>query len=404
MAITFSAFNNTTFQPLSLDEFDLNFLYQTAYDFTPGSSPLFGAPEVDSGTENQFSITLDLGEVNGQSQTVQAVFTGDWPAPLSFNDLLNFQNQVDWLNAAGGIEIGSLFITSNVGEGYTATIDFDGQGPTVIELVTTWTEQSLVDVLPVQPLNWTGDDGDNLKGGTEGDDVMFGLGGRDKLKGKAGDDTIDGGEGIDNLKGGKGADVIYGGDGEFRDLIFGGNQADSIDGGLGGDMIRGGAGNDVIYGNSTNPILPDFAGDELNGGKGADFIYGSRGDDTINGGNGNDSLLGGVFGDDTFIGSKGNDSVYGGFGVDTFIYTSGKIGGTDTILIDAGQDIILLDGFGLTEGATIFDFPSDRITATAGSDFDTWFLDIDGEKTLELRIDTGSVTNANGIYAMIDFL
>ena len=81
MPVSYTAINLTTLQQLTLDDVELTFFNQAAYSFPPNSSVLAGAPETIFQTENIFTITMNLGTVNGVPQSVTAFFTGNWPAP-----------------------------------------------------------------------------------------------------------------------------------------------------------------------------------------------------------------------------------------------------------------------------------------------------------------------------------
>jgi hypothetical protein len=86
----------------------------------------------------------------------------------------------------------------------------------------------------------TGTDGDDVIGGTAGNDFINAGAGRDVVCAGAGNDTVSGGDGKDILVGQDGADRLNG-DGD-SDRVLGNAGADTLTGGDAGDVLRGGAG------------------------------------------------------------------------------------------------------------------------------------------------------------------
>ncbi len=270
--------------------------------------------------------------------SVTADFYGDWPAPLTLQQI---GQSAAWVESTADLQIEEARII--VPSAYNILIDFNGEGPTVKEFVETWTEQDLVALNPLVngefAVNdgWSGTRGRDRYTGTKMDDVIEGLGGRDVLKGGAGDDKIFGGSGNDKLFGQAGKDLIEGGGG--KDKLLGGGGHDTMRGGDGNDRLNGGGGNDYMVG--------DGGRDVLSGGAGRDNIQGGAGNDRLIGGKGNDTLSG-SFGDDTFVDGKGDDVMMGGSGADLFIFKKGVAGGTDLITMEKyGNDKLRLQGYGV---------------------------------------------------------
>ncbi|NBZ88164.1 calcium-binding protein [Stagnihabitans tardus] len=113
----------------------------------------------------------------------------------------------------------------------------------------------------------------------------------------------------------------------------GGNVSWDVDDtiyGLGGhDFINGGGGNNLIYGGQGN--------DNTTGGNRLDTIYGGLGDD----------FLSGNAGDDTLMGDAGNDFIW------VFNGDGATEGGSDVVNGGTGNDMVQLDEYGLSTGATV---------------------------------------------------
>ncbi|WP_051539666.1 calcium-binding protein [Sulfitobacter sp. 20_GPM-1509m] len=407
MPVSYTAINLTTLQQLTLDDVELTFFNQAAYSFPPNSSVLAGAPETIFQTENIFTITMNLGTVNGVPQSVTAFFTGNWPAPLSPAEMSNINTLNGWLQAAGDIQIDQLTLIDTRGGGFKIDIDFDGEGPTPRELVTSWAEEDLVNVLPPEPLDWTGTDGADIFSGTALDDVLHGQDGNDRLRGLDGDDTMFGDDGNDLLIGGRGNDELHGGLG--GDKINGDAGNDLLVGGAGRDVLRGGLGDDTLYASDKNgdsDALDDV--NHLKGGKGNDFLYGGDFNDTLDGGKNSDIVYGGA-GDDVLIAGRGNDVLHGQNGADTFVFQSGKISGTKLVDITRfGGDHLLLEGFdGLDASVMDLDL-GDRFQAirdagiSATNVGSVWTVDFNGEA--EMIINGGSFATEEQFFIMMDFI
>ncbi|MHA3773988.1 hypothetical protein ACXR0O_20850 [Verrucomicrobiota bacterium sgz303538] len=204
--------------------------------------------------------------------------------------------------------------------------------------------------------------------GDSGADMFFGMGGNDRLfarqsfnsnPNEAAGDLLDGGEGDDFIGGAGGADTIFGGPG--NDTIAGGYGADTIDAGPGNDHVTAcnydGSGQAVLadISNAFNPA----AGRKLDGGTGFDtlsgvfvhltesIVFDSRAPSDNNFADGGyirnfealDDIASGA-GDDRLIElsridnfwrlNGGNDTANPGIGF-------------DTILADAGDDLLIVD-------------------------------------------------------------
>ncbi|MBD2291935.1 cadherin-like domain-containing protein [Anabaena sphaerica FACHB-251] len=243
------------------------------------------------------------------------------------------------------------------------------------------------------PINYTGDNGNNNKDGNDNKDVLFGNGGNDFLHGRLDDDLVDGGSGNDSLRGGNGKDTIFGGDG--NDHILGQNDDDELYGWNGDDYINGdgdsnetySGGSDKIYGGVGNDFLAGGVGNNLiDGGDGfdtADYrwiltginvdinnnrvtrtgntntntdgtdtlksieeVIAGKGNDTITGDN-NANVLDGFWGNDTINGWAGNDTLYGNEGDDLIRGDQGSdllYGNNGNDTLQGGDDYDTLSG------------------------------------------------------------
>jgi hypothetical protein len=211
-----------------------------------------------------------------------------------------------------------------------------------------------------------GGDGDDVVSGGAGDDALAGGDGNDVISGGDGVDRIFGRDGDDRLAGGPGNDVIEGGDG--RDALNGDAGDDRLDGGEDDDVLRGGPGNDTLQGESgRDVVIGDAGNDTLLGSRGDDSLDGGDDNDTLIGGNGRDVLSGGL-GDDFLIGGLGADLLRGDADNDLFVVSAGHVTAGDVELIDggAGNDTLVLNGFGYIGAVTAADPARDLIDPSSG--------------------------------------
>ena len=267
-----------------------------------------------------------------------------------------------------------------------------------------------------------GNDLHNVLTGGAGNDVLRGFGGNDTLIGGAGADSMAGGDGDDSYfvddagdtvieYAGAGAmvtgyDTVYAsisyvlpqnvealvllGEADLsatgnalNNAIYGNAGGNLIDGGFGFDMMAGGAGDDVYFvrdsgdkvielageGHDTvwstvHVILSDNVEDVLLLGAGAINATGNTLANRITGNVGANQLSGGD-GDDVIEGGGGADTLTGGAGADNFVLRSGAVEGVRIADFAAGEDRIVLLGFGQYAEVTV---GVDRITiADAGA-------------------------------------
>ena len=180
----------------------------------------------------------------------------------------------------------------------------------------------------------------NYLSGSNGDDLLQGLGGDDLLYGNSGDDILEGGAGKDRLDGGAGDDVLYGNN-SLNDQTSGGlDGADYLtDDGGGNDRLYGQDGDDTLIVTRSGYLAASTV--FLDGGTGDDVIafysgayYGSRYLDTV-------TIAGGAGNDTIFVGSVLRSFVDAGEGDDRVTVT--LTGGTQTITLGAGADVLTLD-------------------------------------------------------------
>ncbi|GAB4367138.1 MAG: hypothetical protein Kow00114_25600 [Kiloniellaceae bacterium] len=228
---------------------------------------------------------------------------------------------------------------------------------------------------------------DTISGG-DGDDVIAGdalvMGVGTTLVNAGGDDYLDGGAGNDliygdaNLMGAEitgGNDTLMGGAG--NDTLFGNGGDDTLGGGADDDTLIGGSGDDLLAGEEGNDVLDgEMGSDTLLGGLGNDFLMGGLDDDFLFGGGDADTLFGGS-GNDTLNGGAGDDVLSGGMNADTFAFSHGNFGETDSVtdfamgegdLLDFGD---LLLGVGADDGVTLDDYLQvtwDGVNSTIGVD------------------------------------
>ena len=193
----------------------------------------------------------------------------------------------------------------------------------------------------------TGNDTINAGGG----DNSITLGSGSDLVLSTGDDTVTAGDGQETISAtGKTSDLIYGGS---SSLFFVTNQGSAtVFGGTGSDTFFGGKGTDLVYGGTGgNNLL--FAGTGsatlFGGGDGDQLFGGGTQAQALHAGAGNETLFGGS-GGDTFFGSAGSTQMFGFSGSNTYVFTNGQAGGTDTITgFTSGRDQIDLQGYSKNE-------------------------------------------------------
>ena len=253
--------------------------------------------------------------------------------------------------------------------------------------------------------------GHNIQGGS-GDDVIGSNGftvpagnALTRFAGGAGNDLIYGTDSRDQFVEGAGNDTIYGGDGIDEVSYATANAAVVVDLSLGADVQTTiGAGNDVLV--DIENLTGSGYDDSLSGSVGDNLIKGGTGNDTVDGGLGNDTLLGGL-GNDRLTGGLGRDTLTGNDGADVFVFLSvnddddGRDRITDFSQASGARDLIDLtaidansltgadDAFVLTSGGG-----TGRFTGVAGQlrwtqtgSVTNVFLDIDGDKLFDLRIE-----------------
>lgn len=373
MPVTISLINGFAGQLVGFDEVEVNLWGQLPYrmEFGNFDNPrLYIAPEVTIQTTPD-TFTVDYILENGRIGKGIITASG-LPAPLE--NTSDISAWLDWVDASATarveeINFGWLDSTGAI-PNYVIDVDFDGEGPTVRQLIETFDEDDLLALNPVvngeptgggsTPFNGTG--GSDTHTGDGSDETMNGRGGNDTLNGAGGDDTLLGGAGNDRLIGGAGGDILNGqggndhlrgnggGDeligGKGRDSLFGQGGADDLSGGGGKDQLNAGGGADSANGGGGNDvILGGGGGDTLIGVAGSDTLRGQNGDDNLYGGNGNDLIDGG----------KGSDTLEGGGGADDFLFTRGQPG-HDLVRVDSfnsngANDAFVLKGFSITPWA-----------------------------------------------------
>ncbi|MGI9417760.1 MAG: calcium-binding protein [Geminicoccaceae bacterium] len=142
-----------------------------------------------------------------------------------------------------------------------------------------------------------GDDGANVLRGNSGHDRLFGRDGDDTLHGNSGDDVLVAGWGVDTLYGGAGRDEVSYADAGSAVNIY-------LDQGYGGDWYAGGL--NAADRDSYSSI------EDATGSNYRDVIYGSDEANELKGLQGNDDLFGGA----------GADILDGGLGIDFTSYAA----------------------------------------------------------------------------------
>jgi len=170
----------------------------------------------------------------------------------------------------------------------------------------------------------------NIVGNVFGN-ILVGGGGADRIFGDEGDDTLDGGvsDGADSLFGGDGNDTYVLGEG---DIIYENVNAgtDTVETWNNFD-IAAGQNAHTIFGNVENVVLTGGAHATAGGNSLDNLLVGNTGDNTLKGYAGNDTLDGQ---------NGGIDTLDGGLDDDTYYVNALKGFWTDTIIDEAGNDIV----------------------------------------------------------------
>ena len=195
----------------------------------------------------------------------------------------------------------------------------------------------------------------------------------------AGTDTVNIGSGQATINPVNSNFFIYGN--QFNSLtLLKGSGSDTVSVGKGGGSVVGGsAGNNYLFGgvggagSAGTTIVGGGAGDHLFAigggsitaiaGAGAETITGainpagfgttaSTGNNLFEAGSGNDSLQAGG-GADTLQGGTGSAVLSSGTGADTFLFTNGSSGGSDTITGFKAADTLQLSGYGLNSATAL---------------------------------------------------
>ena len=190
--------------------------------------------------------------------------------------------------------------------------------------------------------------GDDTLNGGAGDDKLYGGDGNDTYYIGTGVDTISdtGGSDIVYLDSGLlSGDMTYQRSGTYDlDIYFSGQKKLTLD----NHFKAGGAIETLVFGDSSTQDLTSLSFD-VTGTTGNDTLYGTDtagGTDQIEGLAGDDYLYG-YAGGDTLEGGLGNDTLNGGSGDDTYVWTLGD--GTDTITEDGGTDTLVMHGVTLED-------------------------------------------------------
>lgn len=156
--------------------------------------------------DDLIEVFSDLADVSGGDGTDTVRFFGFnlYEATPTFHpDGIHIQYQT-W---------GDYLIRSDV-----ETIEFARQE--------TYSYAELAALIPVEPVELTGDETADLLTGDEGDDTLTGMDGDDTLHGLGSDDSLFGGAGNDILYGGAGDDILNAGSG--ANILRGGDGLDHI--------------------------------------------------------------------------------------------------------------------------------------------------------------------------------
>lgn len=202
------------FQPFDQFSFDLNALYDGAYQ-----AELFDDVGIRYDGHTYSDIYL-LGWQNGYD-TYASMFIGE-----------NFQTDYDAILRSGTIR---GYAEVDVTSGYdVSTWEITGVSVSVDSVLSAMQTPSTADDFRLLNRMLAGDDRFLL---SDGDDVAAGMNGNDSMYGRGGTDI---------LLGMNGKDRVYGQGGD--DGLSGGNGADRLDGGVGNDVLQGDAGTDTLTG------------------------------------------------------------------------------------------------------------------------------------------------------------
>lgn len=237
----------------------------------------------------------------------------------------------------------------------------------------------------------TGDDSDNMLGGTIYDDTILGGNGADTLRGNNGADTLYGDTGNDRLNGGGGDDIMYGGAGNDTYMVDGsGDSVSEESTGAGQDD----GGTDLVvsyvsYGlgafiENLNLMGTDSLtgnGNALNnrmvGNAGANTLCGFDGDDYLNGGMGVDTMYGGA-GNDTYVVDNSFDIASEDFsemGLDD--------GGIDQVIASVGFQLgAFIENLTLTGMDNLYGFGNALNNRMIGNSGDNYLSGLDGNDRL----------------------
>jgi Ca2+-binding RTX toxin-like protein len=175
--------------------------------------------------------------------------------------------------------------------------------------------------------------------------TIYGTNANDSMSGTTADDTFIGSNGADTMKGDSGVDTVD----------YAGSTA-----GVKVSLATGkGAG-----GQAEGDILVSI--ENLTGSQYRDYLYGSNDANRIIGGGGDDFMSAGG-GNDILSGGSGNDVLVGGSGSDTFVFsvtTFGQPSGSDVISdFEVGVDVLHFDKFGWQTASM-----NDLVLSQVGSD------------------------------------
>lgn len=173
--------------------------------------------------------------------------------------------------------------------------------------------------------------GDDIYHGSTDIDLLEGFGGNDKIYGYAGNDTIDGGSGADIMTGGLGSDTYFV-DNVSDKVIETGGTSGGIDTvhASASWIMPGSVEKLILKGTTAIHGTGDNTANTITGNTGANNLSGLGGNDILNGGAGNDILNGGT-GTDTMTGGLGDDTYFVDQNGDKTIEGSGSGTGTDTV-------------------------------------------------------------------------
>lgn len=275
-----------------------------------------------------------------RNERVEGGAGDDWIRTGRGNDTIDGGLGEDRMEGGAGNDV---YYVDNAGD---RVIETQNGGSDRVFSSVSWTLPTHVEALfltGIQPINGTGNSGNNTITGNSGANI---------LRGGAGNDRLDGGAGADRMEGGIGDDTYI--VDNLRDVIVEGRNAgldtvrSSVNWTLGANLENltltgtaisgtGNAAANRIIGNAESNVLSGLGGNDLlNGGHGHDRLYGGSGADRLLGGGGRDSLYGGA-GNDVLDGGVGNDWLDGGAGIDRMIGGAGN----DTYIVDNIRDLVV---------------------------------------------------------------